>query len=588
MLTRVTGVNRRALWIGLAALVGAVVIFAAWAAWTTYQVNRDLSAAVDDATALRAAVESDDQDAVELALGGLRERSAAAADRTDGLTWSILERVPAYGDDARGVAVASAVARDLAEAGVAPLIQVSDELDVVVPTQARIDVAALEALREPVSAGLAAFEDAADRLHGEDSSGYVERLRVKYRELTRQVDDAAETLASADTTLRVLPPMLGGDGPRSYLLVFQNNAEIRATGGLPGAVSVVRTDDGRVQMTRQVAANTFGSTERPVLPLTGAEEAVYGDLLGTYFLDANLQPDFSRAAELWRARWEQVYPERLDGVLSLDPVAISYLLGATGPVEVGGVTLTEDNAVDELVSRVYLRLPDPAAQDRWFRQVARTVFAKVSSGVGSPQELVKALATGVREHRVFVHSFDESLQSAIAGRAVAGDLVTDPDAAPQVGFYLNDGTASKMSYYLRYDVSVDATYCNRDVQGLTGHATLMSDAPEDVASLPDYVTGGYAGYGGEPGSQLVQVFIYGPVGGEVSALALNGRPLRGPDPILDRGRPVLNATLMLDPQQKVDLSWRMKSGAGQAGDARLTVTPGVETGSKSSTVRSAC
>ncbi|MBB3042244.1 DUF4012 domain-containing protein [Nocardioides soli] len=580
--------NRRALWIGLAVLVGAVVLFAAWAAWTTYQVNRDLTAAVDDATALRAAVEGDDDDAVQASLGRLRDHSAAAADRTAGLTWSVLEHLPAYGDDARGVAVASAVARDLADAGVEPLVRVSDDLDLIVPAQARIDVAALEALQDPVAAGRAAFDDARARLVGEDSTGYVERLRTKYRELTRQVDDAAAILSSADTALRVLPTMLGSDGPQDYLLVFQNNAEIRATGGLPGAVSVVRADDGQVRMTRQVAANTFGRTDRPVLPLTDSEEAVYNEILGTYFLDANLQPDFSRASDLWRARWEQVYPERLDGVLSVDPVAISYLLGATGPVEVGGVTLTEDNAVDELLSRVYQRFPDPAAQDRWFRRVARTVFDKVSTGVGSPQELVRAIADGVREHRVFVHSFDDSLQEAIAGKAVAGDLVTDPDAAPQVGFYLNDGTASKMSYYLRYDVSVDATYCNQGVQGLAGHATLMSDAPEDAASLPDYVTGSYATYGGKPGSQLVQVYIYGPVGGQISALALNGKPLRGPGPILDQGRPVLNATLLLDPQEKVDLTWRMKTGANQTGDIRVSVTPRVGSGSTSMPVDSAC
>ena len=39
--------------------------------------------------------------------------------------------------------------------------------------------------------------------------------------------------------------MLGGDGPRNYLLVFQNNAEIRATGGLPGSWAEVHAEDGK-------------------------------------------------------------------------------------------------------------------------------------------------------------------------------------------------------------------------------------------------------------------------------------------------------------------------------------------------------
>ena len=68
-------------------------------------------------------------------------------------------------------------------------------------------------------------------------------------------------------------------------------------------------------MARQVASNSFGETAEPVLPLTAAERLVYGDELGTYFLDANFTPDFPRASALWRARWEQVYPEQVDGVV---------------------------------------------------------------------------------------------------------------------------------------------------------------------------------------------------------------------------------------------------------------------------------
>ncbi len=45
---------------------------------------------------------------------------------------------------------------------------------------------------------------------------------------------------------RLLPPMLGADGPRDYLVVFQNLAEPRATGGMFGSFAVVHTDQGKV------------------------------------------------------------------------------------------------------------------------------------------------------------------------------------------------------------------------------------------------------------------------------------------------------------------------------------------------------
>ncbi|TFB67457.1 DUF4012 domain-containing protein [Cryobacterium sp. Hz9] len=43
--------------------------------------------------------------------------------------------------------------------------------------------------------------------------------------------------------VQLLPAMLGADGQRSYLLLFQNNPEVRATGGLPGAFAEISTEN---------------------------------------------------------------------------------------------------------------------------------------------------------------------------------------------------------------------------------------------------------------------------------------------------------------------------------------------------------
>jgi hypothetical protein len=579
--------RRRKARIALSVLLGVILLAAAWAGWTAYRVNQDLNAAVDDVTVLRQAVEDGDDGAADAALSDLQGHSGAAADLTDGVIWSLLEQLPSYGDDAHGVAVVSDVIDDLSESGIEPLVQVSGDLESIVPSGGKIDPAAVRGLQEPVAAARAAFAKADDRLSAEDATGYVERLRSKYRELAGQVDDASKALASADTAVQVLPVMLGADSPQNYLMVFQNNAEIRATGGLPGAVSLVHADDGEVAMTRQVAANTFGFTDTPVLPLTKAEREIYGDLLGTFFLDANLQPDFPRASDLWKARWEQVYPEQIDGVLSIDPVAISYVLGATGPIEVDGITLTEDNAVDELLHEVYLRYEDPADQDTFFRAVASTMFDKISGGAKSPRDLIAALAKGADEHRLYVHDFDDTVQAELAGTGVAGELVTEASSTPEVGVYLTDATGAKMSYYLRYDVDVAATYCTDGVQGLSGHLRLASDAPDNAATLPKYITGGGT-YGVKPGNQLVFVRLYGPVGGTVGSVELNGKPIVGFPSVESNGRKVFTVVAQLKPQQKVDVTWRMKSGPGQAGPVHVEVTPSIENASSSTSVGSAC
>jgi hypothetical protein len=313
---------------------------------------------------------------------------------------------------------------------------------------------------------------------------------------------------------------------------------------------------------------------------------VFGRQLGVFFQDANFTPQFPRTAELLAARWQQRFDERVDGVLSVDPVALSYLLEATGPVKVDGVTLSSANAVDQLLNRTYLRLPDPERQDVFFRDAARTVFDAVASGTGSPQQLIEALAHAARDGRLLVHSFDRAEQRALEGTRVSGALPSGVSGRPQVGVYLNDATGSKMSYYLDYTAGVTSTSCSHDRQHLSGHAMIGSRAPTDAASLPTSITGG-AAYGIPAGSQMVATDVYGPVGGTLVDFVLDGRKLS--PPLHDyQGRPVVSLALFLDPGQELDLTWAMTTGPGQTGDIDVRVTPGVRTASPSSVTPSAC
>jgi len=587
MMHRVAAMRSRRAWLWplltVFLLIGA---WGAWSAWQAWQVYGDLDVAVEKVDEIEVAVEAGDSTGLQAALDELRAAGDSARDRTDGIGWTALTWLPVVGDDASGVRAVAEVVSDLGADGVEPMVSASDGLDQLAPRDARVDVAALLELRDPVAQASTALSVALARLGEEDPSGYVGRLKVKYRELAAVVRDADHALSSVDTALEVLPAMLGADGPRNHLLVFQNNAEIRATGGLPGAVTLATAREGKIELVRQVAANSFRRLDRPVLPLTPAEQQIYGPLLGTFMLNATSTPDLPRAAELIKARWEREQPETIDSIVSLDPVALSYVLEGTGPVTVRDVELTADNVVDELLHEVYVRYEDPAEQDEFFREVARTTFDLISSGGGDVRALMSGLARGADEGRIYVHSFAEDEQQALMGSDVAGEFVTDAAADPQVTVTLNDQTMSKMSYFLDYDVSVTATHCGGGRQAYTGHMRISSSAPDDAASLPAYITGGEASPA-DPGTQFVAVRLYSPAGGEVSGVKIDAMTLRGGG-IDQDGRKVADIQVALKPGQESNIRWTMKSGAGQTGDTEIQVTPGVQPGAKSSVARSAC
>ena len=139
-------------------------------------------------------------------------------------------------------------------------------------------------------------------------------------------------LNSAADAAHLAPGMLGADGQRNYLLMIQNNAEVRASGGIPGALAILTLDNGKLTLGAQSSASELGQMSPP-LSVDPEQEQIYSSRLGEYMHDVNLTPDFPTAASTAQAIWEKKTGQRVDGVISLDPVALSYLLKATGPVK---------------------------------------------------------------------------------------------------------------------------------------------------------------------------------------------------------------------------------------------------------------
>ncbi len=229
----------------------------------------------------------------------------------------------------------------------------------------------------------------AARVHAIDTEGLVPQLAAPVEQLQRKLSEPRRPSERASLAVRLLPPMLGSEGPRNYLVLFQNNAEIRATGGMPGALAVLRADHGRLSIVGQGTAGDLGFHQTPPLRLTRQETALYEKKLGMYAADLDFTPDFPRAAQIARAMWRASKGQTVDGVLSADPVALSYLLQGTGPVQVpGGPTLNASNAVDVLLSDIYRTQPDSDLQNAFFAASARSVFDAVASGKGDPVKVL--------------------------------------------------------------------------------------------------------------------------------------------------------------------------------------------------------
>lgn len=504
---------RVVLWIVLA-LVLLLIFAVAWVGARGVLAKRHLEQSVALVSTLRTQITDADTAAAQKTAKQLEDHASSARSLTGDPIWGAAQYTPFFGTNLRAVRDIAVVVDDVATGAVRPVAGVIGDLgqEAFTPKDGRIDLQPLVDAQPAVARATKTLTRAVGDADAIDTTATLSPVTSAVNQLRNALGTVSQQASTANKVVQLAPAMLGHDGDRSYVLLFQNNAELRAGGGIPGAVALLQVKDGAISLGNQAAGSSFGPYEKPVLPLSADTTSLYGDITGRYMQDVNLTPRFDVTGALAREMWKQKFGQQVDGVLAIDPVTLGYILRATGPVQLPtGDTLTSDNAVKLLLSDVYAKYPDPTVQDAFFASAASAVFEKVSTGGFDTKKFITALTDGTKDNRLRLWSADKAEQKEITGTAVAGDLPNASAQTREFGVYLNDGTGSKMDYYLDKTVSVGSSVCRKDGRPTSVvEVTLKNTAPADAAtSLPSYVTGG-GQFGTEPGKIKTLVAVYAP------------------------------------------------------------------------------
>lgn len=517
---------RIVLWIVLA-LVLLLIFAVAWVGARGVLAKRHLEQSVALVGTLRTQLADADTSGAQKTAKQLEDHASSARSLTGDPIWGAARYAPFFGANLRAVRDVAVVVDDVATGAVEPVAGVIGDLneEAFTPKDGRIDLQPLVDAQPAIARATKTLSRAAGAADAIDTTATLSPVTSAVNQLRNALATVSQQAVTANKFVQLAPAMLGHDGDRSYVLLFQNNAELRAGGGIPGAVALLQVKDGAISLGNQAAGSSFGPYEKPVLPLSADTIGLYGEITGRYMQDVNLTPRFDVTGALAREMWRQKFGQQVDGVLAIDPVTLSYILRATGPVQLRtGDTLTSDNAAKLLLSDVYAEYPDPAAQDAFFASAASEVFEKVATGGFDPKKFVEALIEGTEDGRLRLWSADKVEQSQITGTAVAGDLPTATAHTREFGVYLNDGTGSKMDYYLDKKVSIGGSVCRKDGRPTSViEVTLKNRAPKDAASsLPEYVTGG-GNFGTEPGMIKTLVAVYAPADSIYLGASQDGR-----------------------------------------------------------------
>jgi len=241
--------------------------------------------------------------------------------------------------------------------------------------------------------------------------------------------------------------LLGKDEARNYLLLFQNDGEIRPTGGFWTAYGILEVENGKVKPLISEDIYQLDARFNSRLP---APEPIKKYLKNIYYWnlrDMNLSPDFKVSLEQFWPYFQKVARiKEINGVIAVDTNVLVSLLEILGQIGVGGWGNFNAEADDRCFGcpQVVYQLENfasrPTSAIRTERKgfLAPIMHSILANAMGSPKEKIAPLAQAVLNDLKFKHIlfyfFDEDLQRGIEKLKFGGRILEHEGDY----FHLND------------------------------------------------------------------------------------------------------------------------------------------------------
>jgi hypothetical protein len=429
---------------GRQALVALLILALILAGLKSFQIFREVNSVRSDLNKLQALLKNNPGlatfgQAAPL-LSSSRQDLAALQSDTRSILWigRALAWVPAYGGDlSQGQALMDMasgllVAADESAQAASPLYQavyvqkqplkIAGMLQLLIQAQPQLTRA---------SAAMQGVMLARGRLEPGKLSPGVRSL------ISDKIDPYLPLLQNGLALAMAIPELAGAPayGPQTYLVFFQNEDELRATGGFLTDVGTIVVKDGSILSSNFEDSFALDDLSKPY-PQAPWQLEQYMEAHMLLLRDSNWSPDFPTSSALTEYLYAYTRFHSADGILAIDQHLVTMLLGATGPITLPDVPypITSDNLIAYMRAAKFQggnQPSDYANRKTFIAPLSQAVLARLTSGQSvSLQALAKVVLDALDQKHLLLQFADPTLTTALAG------LGWDGAVRPGAGDYL--------------------------------------------------------------------------------------------------------------------------------------------------------
>jgi hypothetical protein len=474
---------------GLAAVSVVVLVTMVWFAIDVVLARNALEVTRSSLLQAQEAAAAGDLSRAQSRIESAASAAGRADRRTDGPLWAGLSRLPLVGADIRTVRditslVDTAAGTALEAAATTEGVMTAEGGLPDLTRDGRIDLEPIRLLATRLAQlDLEPLRAQASDLASSPDTPVLSAIEGARSEAVNAAETAVSLLERGRDAMGLVVSVLGNDEPRRYLVMVQNNAELRGTGGLIGFLAALDVQGGEIQLGEPEGVN-------PEAVLEGGDFVVRSRFLETAALDqpvdrpddfaarydaiaagaflasTNADPDLPTVAPVVLDLYEERAGQRLDGIIALDPIALQAIQMAVGPLELPEEVrnlsddlphpLLAEELARTLLIDVYDALGGPTDERRLYQNaVAEAALSGVLDGDWDAPAVADAIASSVAGRNLQIFLRDDDAQSAAQRLGAAGALEPRHAGDDLLAITGNNAAGNKMDVHVSHRTTAD-------------------------------------------------------------------------------------------------------------------------------------
>lgn len=264
----------------------------------------------------------------------------------------------------------------------------------------------------------------------------IKDLKQKLTTVKSLADEGILSIQQAKPLIKVIPDLLGEPNPKKYLVLFQNDKELRSTGGFLTFYAIFRIEHGviRVDSASDIYALDSSITYHPKAP-----DVILKYLPKVYSLnirDSNLSPDFVESMNLFNTMYaNSSMKTKLDGIIAIDTNVLVHFLDILGDVQAGGLTFNSksDSRCDSGCPQVVYELESYTTTqvghviENRKGIIGELLYAIMKKSLSSSPKLYwgrlfQQAMLDAQEKHILIYLFDKDAQSGVEALNLAGRI----------------------------------------------------------------------------------------------------------------------------------------------------------------------